>query len=108
MEVVITDDGKVVVAGRKVGSPNTLAVRWREIAPAAAAAAATSANATGSSGSAAVSVAAAADDEEGWTEVDLSVDQTMTHFELGASGNAVYAAISENEGEGIRVMQLVL
>jgi|EP01046_Picozoa_sp_COSAG06_P032239 hypothetical protein len=108
VEVVITDDGKVVVAGRKVGSPNTLAVRWREIAPAAAAAAATSANATGSSGSAAVSVAAAADDEEGWTEVDLSVDQTMTHFELGASGNAVYAAISENEGEGIRVMQLVL
>ena len=89
VEVVMTDDGKVVVAGRKVGSPNVLAVRWHEVLRAG--------------GNSSMPTAAA-----GWTEADLSMEKAITHFELGSSGNAVYAVVSENGGEGIRVMQLVL
>ena len=90
VEVVVTDDGKVVVAGRKLDTPNVLAVRWRQIAPAQN------------------GFATAAAEDEGWTEADLAMEKTVTHFELGGSGNAVYAAVSENGGEGLRVMELVL
>ena len=98
VEVVMTDDGKVVVAGRKVDNPNVLAVRWHEVTPAAAAA-----TEGRSGGNSSISIG-----DEGWTHADLSLEKAITHFELGSSGNAVYAVVSENGGEGIRVMQLVL
>jgi hypothetical protein len=101
VEVVMTDDGKVVVAGRKVGSPNVLAVRWREVSPAPAPPAAGDWRYAGNS---TMSMSA----HDGWTQADLNLEKTITHFELGSSGNAVYAVVSENGGEGIRVMQLVL
>ena len=103
VEVVMTDDAKVVVAGRKVGSPNVLAVRWREVSPGPAPAP-PAAGDWRSAGNSTMSVSA----HDGWTQADLNLEKTITHFELGSSGNAVYAVVSENGGEGIRVMQLVL
>ena len=106
VEVVMTDDGKVVVAGRKVGSPNVLAVRWHEVPPALTPTPHADAPVVGawrSTGNSTMSVSA-----HGWTQADLKLENTITHFELGSSGNAVCVVISENGGEGIRVMQVAL
>ena len=43
-----------------------------------------------------------------WTVADLDLQAPITHFEMGVTGNAVYMAVSEEQGQGLRVMQLVL
>ena len=84
VELTITEEGKVFVAGRKADAPNTLAVRYASLAPSASDA-----------------------EEEEWAAVDLSADATMTHFEVQSHGNTVFAAVSEGDGEGLRVFGLL-
>ena len=36
----------------------------------------------------------------------FQVERPISHFEFGASGNELYVAVSENAGEGLRVLQL--
>lgn len=81
VETKITDDGRVVVAARSAIAPNKLVVRWR---------------------------AWNAPDGTVWTVADLDLQAPITHFEMGVTGNAVYMAVSEEQGQGLRVMQLVL
>jgi hypothetical protein len=50
-----------------------------------------------------------AEGEAEWESADLELERTATHFELGASpSGAVYLAVSENDGEGLRVFELQL
>ena len=43
-----------------------------------------------------------------WNVADLAAEASITHFELGSVVNAVHLVVSERNGEGLKVFELVL
>lgn len=86
VKVAVTEDRRVVVAARSADNQNMVVVRWAQLEK-------------GNQGETAAYV---------WNVADLAAEAPITHFELGSVGNAVHLVVSERNGEGLKVFELVL
>ena len=84
--LAVKEDRRVVVAARSADNQNMVVVRWAQLEK-------------GNQGETAAYV---------WNVADLAAEAPITHFELGSVGNAVHLVVSERNGEGLKVFELVL
>lgn len=93
---ITTDTGRVFVGGRSALLPSELVVKWAQLP-----------NTENLILPAVVNVTGNVTGESEWTSVGLFGEASISHFELGASGENVYAVTSENFGDGLKVHQLL-